>query len=126
MNTLLTVSRAGPRMLFGEGQSVEATGPFAPLGDGRYLAGFRASHLTIARKSPAALEFRTTVSVTEITGSESFLHLHHGTDRWVGLVHGVHDLAAGSALTVYLDPAHVYLFAEDGALVAPAAYAMAA
>ncbi len=29
-------------------------------------------------------------------------------------------------MTVWLDPAHVYVFAEDGALVAPAAYALAA
>ena len=122
----LTVSRAGSRLLFGEGQSVEASGPFAALRDGRYMAGFRANHLTLRRETTAALEFRTKVSVTEITGSESFLHLHHGPDKWVGLVHGVHDLPTGTELPVYLDPAHVYLFAEDGALVAPAAYAMAA
>jgi glycerol transport system ATP-binding protein len=64
--------------------------------------------------------------VTEITGSESFLHLMHGTDRWVGLVHGVHDLASGTEVSVWLDPMHVYVFGADGALVAPAAYALAA
>jgi glycerol transport system ATP-binding protein len=66
------------------------------------------------------------VAVTEITGSESFLHLLHGQDRWVGLLPGVHDLAPGTELPVWLDPAHVYVFAEDGALVATAAYALAA
>ena len=66
------------------------------------------------------------MAVTEITGSESFLHLNHGADRWVGLVQGVHDLAPGTEVSVWLDPAHVYVFAEDGALVAPAAYALAA
>jgi glycerol transport system ATP-binding protein len=64
--------------------------------------------------------------VTEITGSETFLHLHHGADRWVGLVHGVHDLVPGAEVSVWLDPAHVYLFDAKGALAAPAAYAMAA
>jgi len=38
----------------------------------------------------------------------------------------VHDLAPGTEVTVWLDPAHVYVFAKDGALVAPAAYALAA
>jgi ABC-type multidrug transport system fused ATPase/permease subunit len=52
--------------------------------------------------------------VTEITGSETFVHLDHHGDRWVGLVHGVRDLAIGSELTVYLDPSHVYIFSKDG------------
>ena len=56
------------------------------------------------------MEFPCTVTVTEITGSESFVHLMHGTDRWVGLVHGVHDLAPGTEVSVWLDPAHVYVF----------------
>jgi glycerol transport system ATP-binding protein len=29
-------------------------------------------------------------------------------------------------VTVWLDPAYVYVFGQDGSLVAPAAYAMAA
>ena len=36
------------------------------------------------------------------------------------------DLQIGAALDVWLDPAHVYIFAEDGQLVVPAAYAVAA
>ena len=72
------------------------------------------------------IAFETRLAVTEITGSETFVHLdHHGT-RWVGLIHGVRNLRPGQALTAYLDPAHVYVFAEDGPLVAPAAYVEAA
>ena len=53
---------------------------------------------------------------------------HNLTDgfRWVGLIHGVHDLRLGERLDVWLDPRHVYVFAEDGRLVTPAAYALAA
>ena len=36
------------------------------------------------------------------------------------------DLRLGEEIRVYLDPAHVYVFAEDGRLVAPASYALAA
>jgi glycerol transport system ATP-binding protein len=90
------------------------------------MAGFRANHLSLNAHSGSAVAFPCKVAVTEITGSESFLHLNHGADRWVGLVQGVHDLAPGTEVSVWLDPAHVYVFAEDGALVAPAAYALAA
>jgi glycerol transport system ATP-binding protein len=44
----------------------------------------------------------------------------------VGLVHGVHPLDAGAQVSIYVDPAHVYLFDNAGRLAAPAPYAMAA
>ena len=103
-----------------------ATGAFASLPDGQYRAGFRANHLELHKHSEDAIELPCRLSVTEITGSETFLHLSHGPDRWVGLVHGVHKMDPGAAVSVWLDPAHVYLFNETGALAAPAAYALAA
>ncbi|MDT8858138.1 ABC transporter ATP-binding protein [Paracoccaceae bacterium Fryx2] len=122
----LSCFKQGHRMNFGDTANAPADGPFAALPDGRYTAGFRANHLELNRHSGDAVQLSCRLAVTEITGSETYLHLDHGPDRWVGLVHGVHDLAPGSALTVWLDPAHVYLFDQSGALVAPAAYASAA
>jgi glycerol transport system ATP-binding protein len=95
------------------------------LPDGTYLAGFRASHLTLEDRA-GTIRFDTTLNVTEITGSETFVHLDHDDDRWVGLIHGIRNLKPGQALPVWLDPACVYLFSDDGALVAGAAYAEAA
>ncbi len=64
------------------------------------------------------MQFTCTLGANEITGSETFLHLHHGPDRWVGLVHGVQDLAIGSQVGIWLDPAHLYLFDPSGHLAA--------
>ncbi|SMX45660.1 ABC transporter ATP-binding protein [Actibacterium lipolyticum] len=122
----LQISKAGPRLMFGDGQTAVASGQMAELADGRYMAGFRPNHLELERHVAGAMEFETKLAVTEITGSETFVHLDHHGERWVGVVHGVRELEPGAALTVYLDPAHVYIFGEDGALVAPAAYAAAA
>ncbi len=122
----ISVFKQGHRINFGTVANAPADGTFAALPDGRYLAGFRANHLELNKHSGTAVELPCRLSVTEITGSETFLHLMHGTDRWVGLVHGVHNLAPGSDLSVWLDPTHVYLFNESGALAAPAPYAMAA
>ena len=122
----LRVSKAGRRLLFGEGQGVAAAGRLGELADGRYLAGFRPNHLELSRHTGDAMEFHCTLAVTEITGSETFVHLDHAGERWVGLVHGVHEFEPGTALPVWLDPAHVYVFGEDGRLVAPAPYALAA
>ncbi|MGB3553271.1 MAG: ABC transporter ATP-binding protein [Jannaschia sp.] len=121
----LPLRKAGSELLFGD-TSVPAIGPLATLPDGTYRAGFRPNHLELEPGAQETLSFTGRIAVTEITGSETYLHLdHHGT-RWVGLVHGIQTLTAGADLTVHLDPRHVYIFAEDGDLVAPAAYAMAA
>lgn len=122
----LKVTKAGPDVLFGDGQSTAAAGPMAGLADGRYLAGFRPNHLEIASHANGTMAFDTKLVVTELTGSETFVHLDHDGDKWVGLIHGIHDLQLGAPLTVYLDPRHVYIFSETGDLVAPASYALAA
>ncbi len=118
----LAVEKRGHALQFGHQNAPAPEG----LADGTYQAGFRANHLDLNRHSGAALEFACRLAVTEITGSETFVHLDHETDRWVGLIEGVHDLQAGDTVKVYLDPAHIYLFSGDGRLAAPAPYARAA
>jgi glycerol transport system ATP-binding protein len=122
----VSVFKSGNRLNFGGQANAPASGAFANLTDGRYLAGFRANHIMLNKHSGESVELPCTVTVTEITGSESFLHLNHGSEQWVGLVHGVQDFATGTAVNVYLDPSHIYLFDADGTLVAPASYALAA
>lgn len=122
----LKISKTGNKIVFGDGHSAVATGPLANLPDGRYLAGFRPNHVELQQKAAGALQFATTLVVTELTGSETFIHLNHEGDKWVGVIHGIHDLELGAALSVHIEPRHVYVFSEDGDLVAPAAYALAA
>ncbi|MGR3496643.1 ABC transporter ATP-binding protein [Citreimonas sp.] len=122
----LPVSKTGAKLMFGDGQSAPATGKLADLPDGRYTAGFRPNHVEIDRHAGDAMAFETKLVVTELTGSETFVHLDHAGERWVGLIHGIRHLTPGDDLRVYLDPRHVYIFDRDGALVAPAAYALAA
>ncbi|MGC3937450.1 ABC transporter ATP-binding protein [Roseobacter sp. EG26] len=122
----LKISKKGNILSFGDQQTIPAVAAAAQLPDGTYTAGFRPSHLELSPHVAGTMAFNTTLSVTEITGSETFVHLEHHGERWVGLVHGVQSLTPGQALQVYLDPAHVYIFAQDGELVVPAPYAEAA
>lgn len=121
----LAVTKSEGRLHFGDGQSAAAVKHLQHIPDGKYLAGFRPNHVELHRHVEGAMEFETKLSVTEITGSETFVHLDHHGDAWVGLIHGVHDLRIGEALTVFLDTDHAYFFSEDGDLVAPAPYAEA-
>ncbi|MEO8244158.1 MAG: ABC transporter ATP-binding protein [bacterium] len=122
----INFAKQGSRLRFGESGTSEASGTFTTLADGSYTAGFRANHLDLHSVSSQAMEFPCTVGITEITGSETFLHLQHGADRFVALVHGVHSLRAGDKVSLWLDPAHVYVFDTEGRLALPASYAVAA
>ncbi len=122
----LAVSKSGNQLTFGNNQSTQAMGRLAELPDGKYTAGFRPNHLEIGQHAADAMSFTTQLTVTELTGSETFVHLDHHGQRWVGLIHGVHNLTLGDDLTVWLDPRHVYVFDEQGKMIAPASYALAA
>ncbi|MGP9791675.1 ABC transporter ATP-binding protein [Roseinatronobacter sp. NSM] len=120
------VVKTGNQIAFGEGQTAPAPGALAALPDGTYTAGFRPDHLHLRAQGNDGLHFKCTLKVTEITGSETFVHLDHAGDSWVGLMHGVHHLEFGAPIQVWLDAAHVYVFAQNGQLLAPATFAQAA
>ena len=121
----LNVTKSGGTISFGDGQGARMPAAVNDLPDGQYMAGFRPNHLELSPKDGDTMEFATRLSVTEITGSETFVHLDHQGERWVGLVHGIQNLQAGQDLKVYLDPAHVYMFDKGGQLVSAATYAEA-
>ena len=120
LNTV-AVEKRGPSFAIQDAPDLAATGPLARLGDGRYTLGFRAHHLELTKPVAPALEIAGTVSVSEITGSESFIHLAMRGHNFVALTQGIHRLEIGEALTGYVDPAHLFAFDPSGRCVmAPA------
>jgi glycerol transport system ATP-binding protein len=117
LNTL-GARKAGGAVTLATGQSGRAAGAFAAVPDGAYTAGFRAHHLSLDPIGGEAFALDATVSVAEITGSESFVHLDVGERRFVALSPGVRRLEPGSAVIAYLDPARLFLFDEAGRLAA--------
>ena len=56
------------------------------------------------------------LDLAELSGSETYLHLHHGSVLLVAQWPGVHDLPLDAKLRVVLQPAEVFVFDSDGAL----------
>lgn len=110
--------------LSGQSASIGRSEWQADLADGEYLAGFRAAHLSL-NQTANAMPLTALLDSIEITGAKTFLHLRHGPDNWVGLVDGVQRRELGEELTVWLDPAHIYLFTPEGDLARTAPYAAA-
>jgi glycerol transport system ATP-binding protein len=81
--------------------------------------GIRASALRVVQR-PGDLALAGQVELAEISGSDTFVHVATPVGELVAQLTGVHQFDLGSAVTLYLHPAQVYVFDESGALlVAP-------
>lgn len=84
LNTLRVV-KAGAHVLLESGAVIPATGALAPVADGNYTIGVRAHHLVVEdvaqaerRHAKGIIRLGASIAVTEVTGSESFLHMDMG------------------------------------------------
>ncbi|MGA7809849.1 ABC transporter ATP-binding protein [Bradyrhizobium sp.] len=116
---LVCAEKRGAMIQYAGGVVAPATGLYAGLGDGEYRVGFRAHQLELVNGQPGRHAFPATVTVTEITGSESFVHLARESENWVAVLHGVHEYEPGVTLDAVLDPDNVFVFeSATGRLVA--------
>ncbi|WP_262027984.1 ABC transporter ATP-binding protein [Microvirga sp. Mcv34] len=115
LNTM-TVRKSGGSAILSTGAEINATGPLASVADGEYTIGFRAHHLTLEPTGPDGISIPAIVSVSEITGSESYVHLDASEHRLVALIPGVRRLEPKSPVTVHIDPRHLFLFNMAGRL----------
>lgn len=86
----------------------------AGVPDGPMTVAFHPHHLFPKQtpNAPTGLVARTEVS--EIAGSESFIHIDYRGQRWVMLAHGIHDMDPDQEITVYLDTRHLMAFDATG------------
>lgn len=113
------VTLAGGQVGFASGEKMPACALLSNLTDGRYTLAFRAHQLNLGTvNADAAYTFAAKVLVSEITGSESFVHVACADTEWVAVVPGVHVLAPGAPLVVAVDPNCVFVFDSAGGLVA--------
>jgi glycerol transport system ATP-binding protein len=83
--------------------------------------GIRAGALRVhAQEGDLVLPGR--VELAEIAGSDTFVHVRTSIGELVTQLTGVHVFSLGAAVTLYLNPAALYVFDAAGdLLVAPAA-----
>lgn len=99
------------------GQSVEVPKNAASLADGPYKLGIRPHHVGLSTSEGKTLELTGTVSTTEVTGSETFIHLSQAGVSLVALMHGVQRVEIGQDVTVHLDQKRLFVFNDDGRMV---------
>ena len=87
--------------------------------NGALTVGIRASALRVAGRE-GDLVLAGAVDLAEISGSDTFVHVHTPVGELVAQLTGVHNFDLGSPIQLYVSPANVYVFDAAGALlVAP-------
>lgn len=120
LNTI-AVHKKGAEFQLGTGLNLSVPPRLNGIADGGYTLGFQPHHLSFEARAADAVPVEATVSITEITGSESFVHLDFAGHRWVMLEKGVHRFDVGDALRAFIDTRHVLVFDNAGRRVSTAA-----
>jgi glycerol transport system ATP-binding protein len=114
-----TAATLGVSLAAGVNLSVPLPAPGAAAGSAALTIGVRASALRVhGRDGDVALPGQ--VELAEISGSDTFVHVDTPIGELVAQLTGVHQFELGSSITLFLNPAQVYVFDASGdLLVAP-------
>ncbi|MGB7288386.1 MAG: ABC transporter ATP-binding protein [Salaquimonas sp.] len=113
---VLPVRKAGGEFIFNSSQ-IEVPKNVSGLADGNYKIGVRPHHMLLKKPRGKSMKLECKVSTTEITGSESFIHLQSDTAHMVALMHGVHRVGIGESIAAYLDQKSLFIFDHNENLV---------
>lgn len=112
------IVKEGTTARLATGASWTLKGRAGDLRDGPYTVAIRPNYVSPRPGAATGVELTGQVLVTELSGSESSAHFRMGDVTWVSLSPGVHPYSIGADHRFYMDPAHCFYFAPDGALVA--------
>ena len=115
LNTIVLRKQGGSFLMDGDVRLPVPAG-VADIADGVYTIGFQPHHLSLTAPTAGAVSVRAKVTVTEITGSESFVHLDFADARWVMLAHGIHVFEPDEIVEVFIDPRHLMVFDAERAI----------
>ncbi|OSQ36768.1 ABC transporter ATP-binding protein [Thalassospira mesophila] len=100
------------------GHNIALAGHLSGISTGNCTVGVRANHLSVVNPGPHAIAMQGNVELAEITGSETFVHVHFNDASWVIQEEGVHNPRLGETSTFYLDPSRLFVFDADNRLMA--------
>ena len=87
------------------------------LADGAYTIGIRPHHISPVAHGASVGSFEGRVLVTELSGSESIIHVVTGDGTWVCQSHGIHPFKVGETARLNADLDQALFFSANGELV---------
>jgi glycerol transport system ATP-binding protein len=114
LNTIVLEKR-GPHFVAEDAAKIlPVPGHLSGIPDGKVTLAFQPHHLHLEAPFPKAPGLKVKTQISEIAGSESFVHVAYGASRWVLLTHGVCDLEPGLDIEIFVDDRHLLAFGQDG------------
>ncbi|MDV6319021.1 ABC transporter ATP-binding protein [Chromohalobacter sp. HP20-39] len=87
------------------------------LPSGNYRFGVRASHISLTPQTSDDITVNMIVDLAEISGSETFLHVHNELFHMTVYLEGIHEFPVDAPVTLYF-PAHkIYAFDRQGVVM---------
>jgi len=98
------------RVIFDAGIELPAVAHLKDLAPGRYRFGIRATEIERAEEGGISGH----VTFSEVSGSETFLHVETSFGEAVVQLEGVYQVASGSEIGLSLAPERLFVFGADG------------
>ncbi len=110
---LIAGEKTGGMIVINQAIRMDVPRHLESLMDGRYTFGIRAADISIDKEGDL-----WEVELSEISGSETFIHLRNGEHSIVGLLEMVKDIQIGEKISVQFDTQWLYAFDQKGDLAA--------
>lgn len=118
MNILDASIEDGQTVRLNNGPLLSIAAPALDLAKGRPCkVGIRCHHVRLTADSTQANRLDCTVDLAELSGSETYVHLHHGATGLVAQLPGVHACEIGAAVQACVSPENIFLFDAEGRLL---------
>lgn len=110
---------SGKEITFDKNARFPLNDDLGTLAPGEYHFGVRPSHITLKPDTEHDMEVKVKVKVelAEISGSETFLHVHNDLFDMVVHLAGVHNFDFDESISIYFPTHKVYAFDKQGAVV---------
>jgi len=104
--------------VLGQDIKLSLNGHMSGISDGQYKFGVRANRLFLSPTGERDVAIHAIVELSEINGSETFVHATYAGSRLVAQEDGIHSRKIGSEVVLYADPTSFFVYDQRGNLVA--------
>jgi len=105
------------RIVIGKDLTIPNQAPFNTLTPGQYKFGIRPNHLYLKSQTDGDVQINSQVEISEINGSETFIHFKFDGIRTVLHEVGIDSRKLGSQITIYVNPQKFFVYSEAGDLL---------
>jgi glycerol transport system ATP-binding protein len=113
LNEIVATKQDG-QLRLADNLAVPAAGVLAELPDGVYAFGFRGDMASVQAPWPASISLLGRVTLAEISGSESFVHIETALGIFVCVERGVSTRQPDQSVVLHVDAARMFVFDRTG------------